>query len=196
MKTFSGRAWSQRIDELKAFIALLRRHQVRRYLEIGARDGDTFHAVMTALPVGSTGVAVDMPGGAWGRYDSRLNLERAMDDLRSSGYRVSSIFGDSHTDATLALVVGRGPYDAVLIDADHGYEGVARDWALYGPLAPLVAFHDIDGAGIVQRTTGQLVEVPKLWEAIKSSHKHLEIIGRERGMGIGVVLKSDADNVL
>ena len=37
-----------------------------------------------------------------------------------------------------------GPYDLVFIDGDHSPAGVRADWQNYGPMARLVAFHDID----------------------------------------------------
>jgi hypothetical protein len=73
--TRSGRPPSQIEAELSGFIGLLQERNVRRYLEIGARHGDTFHEVMRSLPVGSVGVAVDLPGGLWGHVKSRRARE-------------------------------------------------------------------------------------------------------------------------
>lgn len=66
MEGFSGRKFSQREDELRQLLRILRSEKVRSYLEIGARDGDSFHAIMSALPRGSRGVAVDLPEARWG----------------------------------------------------------------------------------------------------------------------------------
>ena len=52
------------------------------------------------------------------------------------------------------MVKKRGPFDAILIDGDHSLAGVSKDWQLYGELAPLVAFHDIAGAGQAEKVTG------------------------------------------
>lgn len=41
--TFSGRKASQNSYELTCFVDFLVKHGVKRYLEIGARHGDTFH---------------------------------------------------------------------------------------------------------------------------------------------------------
>src|SRR5688572_15125983 len=99
LQTFSGRNPSQDEFELTSFIALLRERGVRRYLEIGARHGDTFHEVMRNLPAGSVGVAVDLPGGLWGTDKSRSALKRAAADLNGRGYKASVLFGNSQTDA-------------------------------------------------------------------------------------------------
>lgn len=187
--TRSGRQASQDADELRGFINLLAARGVRRYLEIGARHGDTFYAVMTALPEGSFGVALDLPGALWGRANSQSSLTDAVHELRSRGYQASVIFGDSRTDATRALARGRGPYDAVLIDGDHTLEGVTADWQNYGDLAPVIAFHDIVGEGQADRRHGRPVQVPALWAALRAKHETVEFVSPGSRMGIGVVLR-------
>jgi hypothetical protein len=185
---FSGRLASQDAQELAQFIGLLQSRGVRRYGEIGAREGDTFHAVMLALPKGSVGVALDLPGGAWGKPTTRVKLEKAVADLCKRGYKASALFGDSTTGATFNLFRGRGPYDAILIDGDHRLPGVTSDWQRYGPLAPLVAFHDIAGDG-QQSRDGLPVEVPLLWRCIRHERPTcLEFVTAGSGMGIGVLI--------
>lgn len=188
LHTFSGRRASQEEGELRSLIALLRERGVTRYLEIGARHGDTFHEVMRSLPEGSTGVAVDLPGGLWGKSSSRQSLKSAVADLKRRGYNASVLFGDSQTDATRRLIVGRGPFDAILIDGDHTLAGVTADWRLYGGMAPLVAFHDIVGTGQRENVEGREVEVPILWEQLRQTHQTVEFVSPGSLMGIGVVL--------
>lgn len=165
---------------------------MRSYLEIGARHGDTFFDVMRALPKDARGLAVDLPGGAWGTMQSRHYLQNVVKDLREQGWtKVDALFGDSHSAGTASIICRHEPFDAVLIDADHRYEGVLADWKLYGPRARIVAFHDIAGEG--QQAKGGLpVEVPRLWAEIKAAArdnggKYLEIIDSGSKMGIGVV---------
>lgn len=183
---FSGRPLSQRREELDSFKRLLRTHEVRAYLEIGAREGDTFHEVMLALEPGSRGVAVDLPGARWGKSNSRHLLGRALRDLTGRGYRVHSVIGDSHDEAVIAEVRKHAPFDAVFIDADHSYAAVLRDWFDYGGLAPIVAFHDIDGFG-QHAKDGVPVDVPELWADLESRFVSRRIVCAERGMGIGVL---------
>jgi hypothetical protein len=186
LTTRSGRRASQRADELGPFIELLQAEGVRRYLEIGARHGDTFFEVMRALPAGAKGVAVDLPGGAWGIRSSRAALDGAIAELRELGYDASAIYGDSQSAGVQQMVRCRGPYDAVLIDGDHRLAGVMADWAAFGKLAPLVAFHDIAGEDATAGD-GTPVEVPLAWQSIKRERRHVEIVGAARGFGIGVV---------
>lgn len=196
LETRSGRRASQRADELLPFICLLKERQVQSYLEIGARHGDTFYQVMKALPKGSLGVAVDLPGGAWGVSSSRKALDEAADDLRNSGYRAIVLYGDSTSDEIVGSVtetaswyLGPGKFGAVLIDGDHRYEGVLADWRVWGRMAPIVAFHDIAGDGVHQATSGDPVEVPRLWRELKDAHETVEFVGPDSVMGIGVILQ-------
>jgi hypothetical protein len=187
LKTFSGRLASQNEYELRGLIDLFQREGVTRYCEIGSREGDTFVEVMESLPAGSHGVAVDLPGGLWGKSSTRSKLPRAIDHLKRKGYKVSCLFGDSHSDAMRKLVKGRGPYDAILIDGDHTLAGVTRDFDHYGSMAPLVAFHDIVGTGQCEKVTNREVEVPIFWESVKRKYKHREFVDEGSKMGIGVL---------
>ena len=191
LQTFSGRQPSQDEAEIEGFLSLLQSRGVRSYLEVGARHGDSFHYLLSNLPAGSKGVAVDLPGGLWGTDKSRRYLERAVADLKQRGYKASCLFGDSQTDATKKLIVGRGPYDAALLDGDHTYSGVSRDWHLYRNIAPIIAFHDIVGTGQAEKVHGNPVEVPRLWAEIKDSGlETMEFVSAGSKMGIGVVLCS------
>lgn len=189
LTTRSGRPASQNEFELRSFIDLLVERNVTRYLEVGARHGDTFFEIMRSLPAGSSGVALDLPGGLWGKRTSQSSLVDAVQELRQLGYRASYIFGDSRDKQVHALAAGRGPYDAILIDGDHTLEGVTADWEAYGPLAPLVAFHDIVGEGCAEKVHGNPVQVPLLWHVLRGAHKTVEFIDTDSKMGIGCVLR-------
>lgn len=190
LETRSGRRASQNEFELRSFIDLLRARQVTRYLEIGARHGDTFFEIMMALPKGSKGVAVDLPGGMWGTDKSRKHLEAACADLRGRGYDARCIFGDSRAAGIRQLVMVEGPYDAALIDGDHRYEGVKADWENYARYAPLIAFHDIVGEGQAEKVHGNPVEVPRLWAELKVEHEHVEFVDAGSAMGIGCIFRA------
>lgn len=191
--TRSGRKASQYADELGPFIGLLQERSTTSYLEVGARHGDTFFTVMTALPMGSRGVAVDLGGGPWGTPASVAALRDAVAELTTMGYLVDAVFGDSRSPQVIREVRSILPaYDAVLIDGDHRYHGVKADWENYGPLAPVIGFHDIAGAGVLSKKGRLPVEVPRLWSEIKATGvETLEFIGAARDckMGIGVVLR-------
>lgn len=188
LTAFSGRRPSQNEDELSSFIDLMRKRGVRRYLEIGAREGDTFHEVMTRLGPGVTGVALDLPGGLWGKSTTAARLKRAIDNLAAKQFHVEHILGDSTDPHVIEAISNRGPYDAILIDGDHTYAGVLADWQNYGAMAPLVAFHDIVGDGQYERVSNHPVQVPRLWAEIKAGGtRTVEFIAPGSAMGIGCV---------
>jgi len=184
---FSGRRPSQHPEELTRFINLLLRENVTRYLEIGARHGDTFHMVMSALPTGSVGVAVDLPAAAWGQAGTEKALRKAVQHLRGAARKVTMLLGDSTALPMVESVAAFGPFDAVLIDGDHRYAGVKADWENYGRMARIVAFHDIAGHGQIQPSSGLPVEVPRLWAEIAPQFVHAEFIAPGSPMGIGVL---------
>ncbi len=190
----TGQKISQKDKEIGALIDLFKRYGVTRYLEIGARQGNTFYDIMTSLPVGSLGVAVDLPGGTWGKTGTDVHLKNVCQKLNDMGYNVSYILGDSTDKEVIDEVEMLGaPFHAALIDGDHRYAGVKADWENYSPMVEsLVAFHDIDGHGVVQSSDPSLaVEVPILWDELKVKYPHEEYIDRldqpHRPMGIGVI---------
>lgn len=176
-------------EELDGLIALLKKHKVKRYLEIGSREGDTFHAVLSALPDDAYGLAVDLPGGLWGKLTTKNWLAKAIADIQKHKPEVTYILGDSQSPDVIKRIHKLGPFDAILIDGDHTLAGVSRDWHNYKDLAPIIAFHDIVGTGQREKVSGRLVEVPILWEEIKHDYEHVEFIAEGSAMGIGVILK-------
>lgn len=190
LKTRSGRNASQNEYELRSLIALMQQRGARSYMEVGARHGDTFYEVMTSLPVGSFGLAMDLPGGLWGTDKSVNSLKDAVKELRRIGYDIVLSLGDSKLEASIDTAMAFGRYDAVLIDGDHLYEGAKADWLNYGPLGKMVAFHDIVGSGQAEKVHGNPVEVPRLWAEIKASvAETVEFVAPGSKMGIGVVCK-------
>lgn len=191
LKTRSGRRASQRADELLPFIALLQQKGVTSYLEIGARHGDTFDMVSRSLVRGSKVVAVDLAGGAWGTPSSLKFLKEAVGGL--AGRDAHMILGDSTNESVIEQVRALGPYDAMLIDGDHRYNGVKKDFENYSPMGSIIAFHDIVGEGQATKDGNAYpVEVPRLWSEIKASGDYAEIyefVGDGSTMGIGVIVK-------
>lgn len=189
LKTRSGRNASQNEYELRSLIALMQQRGVRSYLEIGARHGDTFFEVMTSLPKGSFGLAMDLPGGLWGTEKSKNALKEAAAELKVMGYDVMVSLCDSTKPASVEMAGLYAPFDAILIDGDHLYEGVKADWLNYGPMGKMVAFHDIVGHDQAEKVYGNKVEVPRLWAEIKASGvETVEFVAPDSKMGIGVVL--------
>jgi hypothetical protein len=185
--TRSGKGSGQLEYELNKFLEFIKEANVKSYLEVGAKYGDTFTDVMLTMPKGSLGVVVDLPGATWGGKESKEYLEEACKELMEKGYKIVCIFGDSTDERIVEKVKALGPFDACLIDGDHRYKGVKKDFENYGGLCKNVAFHDITGSG-QRHAQGVNVEVPKLWAEIKGTN-YKEFIEPGSKMGIGVIFE-------
>jgi len=185
---------AQRADELRDFLDLIQAEGVRRYLEVGVQRGLTFLSVGLTLAPGAQMVGVDLPGAAWGVKDGTgpAQIEAACARLRARGQSVEMIWGDSRAPEVVAAAAARAPYDLAFIDADHSLEGVTADAEAYGLMARMVAFHDIDTPAKRGITAERLARygVHTLWARLRREFRHREIIGAQRGMGIGVLWRS------
>ena len=179
----------QHPDELDGLIEIFQREGVKSYLEIGARYGGSFERIMTALPKGSRGVAVDFPGGPFGDENSPAILLAALRRLKAVGRDVSVIFGPSSAPEVEHRVKEKAPYDAIVIDADHSLEAVEEDFRLYLPMARILVLHDIAAPQGVRSRDGRTVDVPLLWQKIKQHFRYEEIITEGSLMGIGVIYR-------
>lgn len=187
---WSGKPWPQYAGEVHAMIELFQREGVRSYLEVGCRYGDTFHTVGLALPEGSRLVAVDLPGayssdkrpgGRRRHQDSGVYLERAAKHLTKHGRPSTVIIGNSQHAGTVAKVQALAPFDAAFIDGDHALDGVTADWRNYGPMARIVAFHDI--VGEKSASYGPR----RLFTELAATHRHHTIACGAASCGIGII---------
>ena len=161
--------------ECAEFVSVLKNEGVRSYLEIGSRFGGTLWQVAQALPVGSRLVSVDI--------DRQSDLDECAADIRAMGHVVYLITGDSTHSMTVLEVNSLGPFDAILLDGNHTKEYITKDWANYGSLGRIVAFHDI---GKPKKSKPWREAVPELWNALKEQHRHVEII-EPNGIGFGIL---------
>lgn len=176
----------QNEEELDAFIRLVRLQSARSYLEIGAESGGTLWRVAQALPKGARIVAVDLPLQA-----GRRSLEACIDRLCGTGYAAGIIWDDSTLADTVRRVRELGPFDVAFIDANHSWQYVSQDWENYGPMARMVAFHDI-GWRRGAEWRGVRIDVPDFWNEIKKGYPFVEIKHDLKGKdnGIGVLWRS------
>src|ERR1700721_2160338 len=78
----------QDLDELKAFVNLAVELDVRRYLEIGSRNGDSFFAVMANLRPGAFGMSIDLPENA----ETMGRMAATTIELRNMGHRTALFY--------------------------------------------------------------------------------------------------------
>jgi predicted O-methyltransferase YrrM len=175
--------------EITELMRRVKEWQPRRVLEIGtARGGTLFLFCQNAAP-DATLVSIDLPhginGGGYPEWKSSIYESFSQPDQK-----VVLLRGNSHDDAMkqeLLRQMGPEPFDLIMIDADHRYEGVKRDFELYAPLvAPggVIVLHDV-----LPNTFDAEIQVDRFWNEVKAVHDAEEIVQNpQQGcMGIGLV---------
>lgn len=153
--------------------------QGRSCLEIGSLYGGSSERLAKAMPEGSRMVCVDL--GYEPMQPTWRTLPALMMRLSSVKDReVHLVIGSSKNTKVHEIVSDLGPFDLVFIDGGHKLHEVASDWAMYGPLGKVVAFHDVASCKDVQR----------FWKGLRNTHpRHAEFIDGESA-GIGVLWRS------
>lgn len=172
------------------FIAILKINGVSSYLEIGSMFGGSLWEVARALPPGSRVVSVDYPVDT---PRAEPHLRQCVSELSKLGYDSHVVIGDSTARDTVAKAKALGPFDCVFIDGNHTLEGVTADWENYGPMARMVAFHDIAWNATWRSSKPnrafKAMGVPALWNSLKQNYRHVELKFHPPGnyYGIGIL---------
>jgi predicted O-methyltransferase YrrM len=174
--------------EIDGLADILRAEGVRSYLEIGSKFGGSLARIAERLPTGSRIVSVDMPLGTRAWPQSSAELKAVIARLRLAGHDANVIWGDSTAERVIEQVRTLGPFDACFIDANHTLPFVEKDWANYGPMARIVAFHDIAWHRAPE-WVGTRIDVPQFWDRIKGDYRHQELkfCPTAKNNGIGVL---------
>lgn len=124
------------------------------------------------------------------RHESRQAAVFRQFPPPGSSCKVELVTGDTHTapfqDQLKAKLGGR-PVDFLFVDGDHTREGVARDFADYGPLVRsggIIAFHDI-----VHRQAIETNQVGAFWDELKRhANGWEELVDQLDQVGFGIGL--------
>ncbi len=179
-------------SELLALAQRIERLRPRRALEIGTARGGSLFVLCRLAAEDAHVVSVDLPGGWFGGgyHAWRAPLYRA---FARPGQRLDLLRVDSHAPETLerihSLFLG-APLDYLLIDGDHTYEGVKRDFDLYAPLVRpggLVVLHDI-----VPQPHEPSCRVPDFWRELRERPGAEEIVESWEQVGCGLGLLTPA----
>ena len=161
----------------------------RTALEIGAARGGTLYLLTRAAHPEARIISLDLPqalmGGRYSRWRRLLYESFAV-----KGQKICVLRGDSHAQLMKEQVKKElcgNDLDVLLIDGDHSYEGVKRDFEMYSPLVRkggIVMFHDI-----APHAEDHTVGVPRFWQEVKMTHDSKEIVNDwDQGWaGIGVL---------
>jgi predicted O-methyltransferase YrrM len=168
--------------EIYELCRLIKESAAHSYLEIGSKHGGSLWRVANSMPTGSRIVSIDSPGADGSFKESMPNLELCISHLRQIGYKAHLIIGDSTDSETIQKAKAFAPFDVLMIDANHTKEFVESDWRNYGPMAKIIAFHDI---------RNPRAQVREVFESVCQSRKTRIIFNDHRPndelMGIGVV---------
>lgn len=164
----------QNREELIGLCEFIEAKGIRSYLEIGVWTGRLVASLHRLF-------AFDRVAACDQGWAEKLGLEIHLPS------EVDFFRGESESVEYVAWREGLGPFDLVLIDANHAYHAVKRDFAINRALPHrFIALHDITGN--TRHTTG----VKKAWQEIADGHK-LEIVrphveaGLDHSlMGIGI----------
>lgn len=180
--------WQVR-EEILGLLRVLEERRPKTIIEIGTAWGGTLFLFTRVVDAHASIISVDLPSGLFhgGYANYRMVLYKS---FAREAQVVHLVRADSHSPETLEqvkkLLEGRA-VDFLMIDGDHSYEGVKKDFETYSPLVKpggLVAFHDIC-KGPVESVGG----VPRFWSEISGNHKSGTFLkgANQGGGGIGVI---------
>ncbi len=184
---------TQKITELSPLISLLKKRKLRTVVEIGTEKGGTLYTWCRIARPDAVIVSIDLPGGLFGGGYSLKDVKKFR-RYKKKKQKIYFMRKDSHKQDTkkeLMKKLNGGKIDFLLIDGDHRYAGVRKDWRMYSPLVKqngLIVFHDILFHPKIREC-----KVDRLWNEIKDNYRHREFIDKadDRGWGqwggIGVI---------
>ncbi|MEY3702770.1 MAG: hypothetical protein RLZZ561_390 [Pseudomonadota bacterium] len=175
--------------EISELMKRVRAKKPQVIVEIGTAKGGTLFLFCQHAAENATIISLDLPygrnGGGYPRWKEGLYRKFA-----KARQKLHLVRADSHLDQTRRrierLLNGRR-IDILMIDADHSYEGVRRDYTLYTTLLAadgFVALHDV-----IPNRFDPEIEVHRFWEELKAAHDTEELVADygQGNLGIGIV---------
>lgn len=174
-------------NQFSLYLAHLARYPIRSYLELGVWHGGTFVVTVEYLS-----------------QFNRLTTAAAMDIDESRGVlrfaelrpEVDFLQIDTTRPEFADEVDRRGPFDLVLVDADHSYEACRSDVEIVRDRAKMVALHDMvdETCEGVQRVWREMrSEWADDWEFFEFTAQYEEVVRRfgSTVLGLGLAVRKD-----
>jgi len=158
-------------EEIFTLLKILKNEKPKIVLEIGTANGGTlFLFSKVAAPI-ATIISIDLPNGPFGgeTYPNwKIPLYKS---FAKNKQQIHLVREDSHSKKSLDIIkklLRKRKIDFLLIDGDHRYQGVKKDFETYSKLMKsdgIIAFHDVSYGP--KDNVGQ---VPKFWKEINSKY--------------------------
>ena len=150
-----------------------RTQRITSYLELGVNCGASMWLIYPFMAESGIMVGVDKNNDP---NDERVKLRgRVMEALAQ--WLMDTIIIDKDTRDSVSTVQAMSPFDLLLIDGDHSYEGVSFDWEHYVPMVRdggMVILHDVSNMAF---------GVHRLWE---ERREELAWHSTHGNLGVGV----------
>ncbi|MDR3548752.1 MAG: class I SAM-dependent methyltransferase [Candidatus Pacebacteria bacterium] len=176
-------------SEIIRLLDVVKERNVRKILEVGTANGGTIFFFSQVAADDAIVASVDVPNRFFG-YGYPAWRARIYGSFPKKSQTFELVRGDSHSQETFqnaAKTMRGNDVDFLFIDGDHSYEGVKRDFEMYGQLVRpggVIAFHDI-----VDGNEEFVGGVPRFWKEIRDKYPHDEFVEdwKQGGLGIGVL---------
>ena len=155
-------------NEIHQLLQILEKRRPKTLLEIGTANGGTLFLLCNIAEEEATILSIDLPAGPFGGEmfpEWKMTLYKS---FAQNKQKIHLIRSDSHDIETLKRtkkLLGKQKLEFLLIDGDHTYDGVKKDFEVYSQLVEdggIIAFHDIN-PGPKDNVGG----VPEFWNEIK-----------------------------
>ena len=179
----------QDYGEVLSLINLISKRKPESVLEIGTARGGSLFLLCQAASDSASIFSIDLPGSINGGGYPEWK-EGLYQKFKKENQTLHLLRKDSHLESTrdeIMVSMKGAKFDVIMIDADHSYEGVKRDFELYKELVSdngILVLHDV-----IKNRFDPSIQVDQLWVEIQEKYKTTEIIndvGRGN-MGLGIV---------
>jgi len=158
-------------EEILSLLKLVASLKPRALLEIGSYLGGTLLLFAAVADTTAKVLSLDLYRNATWKFPFYKSFAREAQSVEL----IPANSHDSKAREEVLDILSGDLLDFLFIDGDHSYQGVKRDFEMYGNLVRdggLIAFHDI----VFSPYPGN--EVNKFWNRIKNSYKFEEIVKR------------------